>query len=84
MLKAAESGAIPVEKGLRKLFFMLTFMSLGIITDFAKLREAQFGKMVWVYFVALFFFIIPVALIIAYLFHHGMQIPNIAAMPALQ
>jgi hypothetical protein len=84
VLKAAESGAIPVEKGLRKLFFMLTFMSLGIITDFAKLRDAQFGKMVWVYFVALFFFIIPVALIIAYLFHHGMQIPNIAAMPALQ
>jgi uncharacterized membrane protein YadS len=79
VLKAAESGAVPVEKGLRKLFFMLTFISLGIITDFAKLREAQFGKMVWVYFVALFFFIIPVALIIAYLFHHGMQIPNIAA-----
>ncbi len=81
VLKAAESGDIPVEKGLRKLFFMLTFMSLGIITDFKKLREAQFGKMVWVYFVALFLFIIPVAILIAYLFHHGMQIPNIAAVP---
>lgn len=79
LLKAAESGAVPVEKGLRKLFFMLTFLSLGVITDFKKLREAQFGKMVWVYFVALFLFIIPVALIISYLFHHGMQIPNIAA-----
>jgi uncharacterized membrane protein YadS len=79
VLKAAKAGAVPVEKGLRKLFFMLTFMSLGIITDFKKLKEAQFGKMVWVYFVALFLFIIPVALIIAYLFHHGMQIPNIAA-----
>jgi len=78
LLKAAESGAIPVEKGFRKLFFMLTFLSLGVITDFKKLREAQFGKMVWVYFVALFLFIIPVALIISYLFHHGMEIPNIA------
>jgi len=78
VLKSAESGAIPVEKGLRKLFFMLTFISLGIITDFKKLKEAQFGKMVWVYFVALFLFIIPVAMIIAYLFHHGMEIPNIA------
>jgi hypothetical protein len=34
--------------------------------------------MVWVYFVSLFLFIIPVAVIIAYLFHHGMQIPNMA------
>jgi hypothetical protein len=78
ILKAAESGAVPVEKGLRKLFFMLTFISLGVITDFKKLKESKFGKMVWVYFVALFLFIIPVALIIAYLFHHGMQIPNVA------
>ncbi|NOZ68707.1 MAG: putative sulfate exporter family transporter, partial [Deferribacteres bacterium] len=77
-LKSVKAGAVPIEKGMRKLFFMLTFMSLGIITDFKKLREAQFGKMVWVYFVALFLFIIPVALVIAYLFHHGMQIPNIA------
>jgi|Deesub1362A_J573_1020465.scaffolds.fasta_scaffold00004_266 uncharacterized membrane protein YadS len=78
VLKAATAGAVPVEKGMRKFFFMLTFMSLGIITDFKKLREAQFGKMVWVYFVALFLFIIPVAILIAYIFHHGMQIPNIA------
>jgi uncharacterized membrane protein YadS len=77
-LKTVKAGAVPVEGPMRKLFFMLTFMSLGIITDFKKLREAQFGKMVWVYFVALFLFIIPVAMVIAYLFHHGMQIPNIA------
>ncbi len=79
VLKAAKVGAINVEKGMRKLFFMLTFMSLGIITDFAKLKEAQFGKMVWVYFVALFCFIIPVAVLIAYLFHHGMMIPTLGA-----
>ncbi|SMC20595.1 Uncharacterized membrane protein YadS [Desulfacinum hydrothermale DSM 13146] len=77
-LKSVKAGAVPIEKGMRKLFFMLTFLSLGVITDFQKLREAQFGKMVWVYFVALFLFIVPVAAIIAYLFHHGMQIPNIA------
>lgn len=78
VLNATGAGAVPVEKGMRKLFFMLTFMSLGIITDFKKLKEAQFGKMVWVYFVGLVLFIIPVAIIVAYLFHHGMQIPNIA------
>ncbi|RMG02496.1 MAG: putative sulfate exporter family transporter [Nitrospirae bacterium] len=77
-LKTVKAGAVPVEGPMRKLFFMLTFMSLGIITDFKKLREAQFGKMVWVYFVALFLFIIPTAMVIAYLFHHGMMPPNIA------
>ncbi|PIE55893.1 MAG: putative sulfate exporter family transporter [Desulfobulbus propionicus] len=80
ILKAAKAGAVSVEKGMRKLFFMLTFVSLGIITDFKKLAEAQFGKMVWVYFVALTFFIIPVAVIVAYLFHHGMEIPNMATV----
>ncbi len=78
LLKAVKAGVVPVEKGMRKLFFMLTFMSLGIITDFRKLKECQFGKMVWVYFVGLFLFIIPVAIIVAYIFHHGMQLPNIA------
>ncbi len=80
VLKAAKAGAVAVEKGMRKLFFMLTFMSLGIITDFKKLTEAQFGKMVWVYLVSLVFFIIPVAIIVAYLFHHGMEIPNMAVL----
>jgi len=28
-------GAVPVEKGMRQLFFMLTFVSIGIITDCA-------------------------------------------------
>ena len=79
-LKAAQAGAVPVEKGMRKLFFMLTFLSLGIITDFKKLREAQFGKMIWVYFVALFLFIIPVGVFISWLFHHGLELPNIAGL----
>ncbi|PIE73866.1 MAG: putative sulfate exporter family transporter [Deltaproteobacteria bacterium] len=80
VLKSAKAGAVAVEKGMRKLFFMLTFMSLGIITDFKKLAEAQFGKMVWVYFIALTFFIIPVAVIVAFLFHSGMEIPNMAGL----
>jgi uncharacterized membrane protein YadS len=72
---SAKVGAVPVEKGMRKLFFMLTFVSIGIITDFKKLAEAKFGKMIIVYFIALFIFIIPVALIVAYIFHHGMTVP---------
>ncbi|MFH1726588.1 MAG: hypothetical protein ABII00_18415 [Elusimicrobiota bacterium] len=72
---AAKIGAVPVEKGMRTLFFMLTFVSIGIITDFKKLAEARFGRMVFVYFIALFAFIIPVAVIVAYIFHHGMTVP---------
>ena len=54
---------------------MLTFMSIGVITDFKKLAESRFGRMVGVYFVALFIFIIPVALVVAWIFHHGMTVP---------
>ena len=71
----AKVGAYPVEKGMRTLFFMLTFTSIGIITDFKKLAEARFGKMVFVYCIALFLFIIPVAILIGYIFHHGMTVP---------
>lgn len=73
--EAAKIGAMPVEKGFRNLFFMLTFLSIGIITDFRKLAEARFARMILVYFIALFVFITPVALTVAYVFHHGMQVP---------
>lgn len=71
----ARIGAAPVEKGMRNLFFMLTFLSLGIITNFRKLAEAKFGKMIFVYFIALFLFIVPVAVAVAWVFHHGMTVP---------
>lgn len=75
MLGMAKIGAVPIEKGMRKLFFMFTFLSMGVITDFKKLAEARFGKMIFVYLIALFVFIIPVAIGVAWLFHHGMQVP---------
>ncbi|MEE4116415.1 MAG: putative sulfate exporter family transporter [Marinilabiliaceae bacterium] len=70
-------GAKPLEKGLRTFFFMLTFVSIGVVTDFRKLAEARFGKMVFVYLIALAVFIIPVALLVAWIFHHGMEVPII-------
>jgi hypothetical protein len=75
LTEEAKIGAIPVGKGMRKLFFMLTFVSIGVITDFKKLVESRFGRMVGVYFVALFVFVIPVALIVAWIFFHGMRVP---------
>ncbi|HDL07890.1 MAG TPA: putative sulfate exporter family transporter, partial [Desulfobacteraceae bacterium] len=77
LIPDAKIGAVPVEKGMRKLFFMLTFTSIGVITDFKKLAEANFGKIIGVYCVALFIYIIPVALVVAYIFHHGMSVPSV-------
>jgi hypothetical protein len=59
---------------------LLTFASIGIITDFKKLMEAKFGKMIGVYCIALFLYIIPVAIIVAYIFHHGMTVPVVGAV----
>ncbi len=77
LTESAKVGAVPVEKGMRKLFFMLTFVSIGTITNFKTLAQARFGKMVFVYFIALFLFIIPVAVIVGYIFHHGMTVPTV-------
>lgn len=74
MTDEAKVGAVPVQKGMRTLFFMLTFVSIGVITDFKKLAESRFGRMVGVYFVALFLFVIPVAIVVAWIFHHGMTV----------
>jgi hypothetical protein len=57
---------------------MLTFVSIGIITDFEKLVEAKFGRMVFVYLIALFVFIVPVAVVIGYFFHNGVT-PTLAS-----
>lgn len=75
LTEEAKIGAKPVEGGMRKLFFMLTFVSIGVITDFKRLAESRFGRMVGVYFVALFIFVIPVAIVVAWIFHHGMTVP---------
>jgi len=70
---AAKVGAGPVQHGMRHLFFMLTFVSIGVITDFKKLKGV--GKPALVYAIAQFIIIPPIALIIAWIFHHGMMPP---------
>ena len=53
--------------------FMLTFVSIGIITDFSKLKGM--GKLAILYAVGLFVVIAPIAYGVAYIFHHGMMPP---------
>ncbi len=70
---AAKSGAHIVQGPYRKLMFMLTFLSIGVITDFSKLKGM--GRLVLLYAIALFGIITPIAYAIAYIFHHGLMPP---------
>ncbi len=59
----------------RVLFFVLSFFSIGVVSDFRKLREEGIGRLAAVYLVCLFGFIIWIGLLISWLFFHGVKPP---------
>ena len=59
----------------RVIFFILTFFSIGVLSNFRKLWEDGFGKLAAVYFVSLFGFVIWVGLLISWLFFAGINPP---------
>ncbi|WP_300733592.1 putative sulfate exporter family transporter [uncultured Desulfovibrio sp.] len=63
----------------RVIFFLLTFFSIGVVSNFHKLREEGIGRLAVVYVVCLFGFIIWVGLFISYAFFHGMTPPVVAS-----
>ena len=69
------SGTI---NGFRVLFFLMTFFTIGVVSNFRKLREEGIGRLAVVYVVCLFGFIIWVGLFISYAFFHGMTPPVMA------
>ncbi|MFC1840977.1 putative sulfate exporter family transporter [Thermodesulfobacteriota bacterium] len=74
--ESLESGLKPVEGSLRKFFFMLTFTSIGIVTDFRELAKEGLGKLTLAYGTVLLIVIIPIGFFLAWLFHHGMMPPS--------
>lgn len=60
---------------LRGIFFGLCFFSIGLITNVRKLWAEGLGRIVGVYAIALFGFILWVGLGISYLFYHGILPP---------
>ncbi len=76
--KALTVGIKPVEGSLRKLFFVLTFTSIGIVTDFRVLKQEGLGKLAVAYAFILAVIIIPLGFFIAWLFHMGMQPPTVS------
>ncbi|MCX5873153.1 MAG: putative sulfate exporter family transporter [Deltaproteobacteria bacterium] len=76
IVKAAESGSGQAN-ALRTLFFALCFFSIGIVTNVKKLWAEGMGRIVAVYAVCLFGFILWVGLFISWIFYHGIMPPVI-------
>ena len=60
---------------LRVIFFILTFFSIGLLSNFGKLWKEGIGKLAAVYVVCLFGFVIWVALAISWIFFAGIKPP---------
>ncbi len=72
--KAASSEA----NVFRKLFFAMTFFTIGVVSNFRKLWEEGIGRLAAIYAICLFGFIIWVGLVISWVFFHGVTPPVVA------
>src|SRR5690606_9626663 len=68
-----DAGTGALQSPMRHMMFMLTFVAMGVITDFSKLRGM--GRLALLYAVALAGIIAPIAYAVAYLFHRGLMPP---------
>jgi uncharacterized membrane protein YadS len=59
----------------RVIFFVLTFFSIGVLSNFRKLWEEGIGKLAAVYVLSLFGFVVWVGLFISWLFFAGVKPP---------
>ncbi|MGH8689270.1 MAG: putative sulfate exporter family transporter, partial [Burkholderiales bacterium] len=68
-------GAMGQANAFRGIFFVLTFFTIGVMTNFRKLWEEGIGRLAAVYVLCLFGFIIWVGLLISWLFYGGVMPP---------
>lgn len=61
----------------RVLFIVLTFFTIGVVSNFKKLWEEGIGRLAAVYVLCLFGFIIWVGLLISWIFFHGVKPPTV-------
>lgn len=61
----------------RVMFFVLTFFTIGVVSNFKKLWEEGIGKLAAVYVLCLFGFIIWIGLVISWIFFHGIKPPMV-------
>ena len=76
-LVAGTKAAIAQANIFRSIFFVMTFFTIGVVSNFRKLWEAGIARLAAVYLLCLFGFIIWVGLLISWLFFHGVKPPVI-------
>jgi uncharacterized membrane protein YadS len=68
-------AAIGEANTFRVIFFILTFFSIGVLSNFRTLWQEGFGKLAAVYIVSLFGFVVWVGLAISWIFFSGITAP---------
>ena len=74
-LVAKAKAAMAQANVFRGIFFVMTFFTIGVVSDFRKLWQEGIGKLALVYVLCLFGFIIWVGLAISWVFFHGVTPP---------
>ena len=59
----------------RGIFFVMTFFTIGVVSNFRKLWQEGIGKLALVYILCLFGFIVWIGLAISWVFFHGIMPP---------
>jgi uncharacterized membrane protein YadS len=77
-LAAKVPAAMGEANTFRVIFFILTFFSIGVLSNFRKLWQDGLGKLAAVYVVSLFGFVIWVGLLISWLFFAGVKPPLVS------
>ena len=78
-LMAAAKTVTASTDAFRILFFVLSFFTIGVVSNFNQLREEGIGRLAAVYLICLFGFIIWIGLVISWLFFHGVKPPLASA-----
>jgi uncharacterized membrane protein YadS len=68
-------GAVGEANTFRVIFFILTFFSIGVLSNFSKLWQEGIGRLAAVYLISLFGFVIWVGLLISWIFFSGIKPP---------
>src|SRR5437667_195865 len=71
-------GAMGEANNFRGIFFVMTFFTIGVMSNFRKLWEEGIGKLAAVYLLCLFGFVIWVGLVISFIFFGGVNPPLVA------
>lgn len=72
------SAGVGQADAFRGIFFALTFFTIGLVSNFKKLKEEGMGRLALVYLICLFGFIIWIGLFISWIFFHGITPPPVS------